>query len=139
MKVKINSSLIVFGTSILTILYFFVIVSPFIEMYGLLSENTIQSKATKISYFCLTTPVFIAYAGVILCYFRRITFFKCINYPLIVTNVYFGTFACLMVFGGSVLWLMVATFFFFILSFFGSFFVGIFKDIHYFRRWRLSK
>lgn len=139
MKVKINSSLIVFGTSILAILYFFVIVSPFIEMYGLLSENTIQSKATKISYFCLTTPVFIAYAGVILYYFRRITFFKCINYPLIVTNVYFGTFACLMVFGGSVLWLMVATFFFFILSFFGSFFVGIFKDIHYFRRWRLSK
>lgn len=139
MKAKTNSNLIVLGISILAILYFFVIVSPFIEMHSLLSENTIPLKATKISYFCLTTPVFIAYTGLILYYFRRITFLKCINYPLIITNIYFGTFACLMVFGGSVLWMMVATFFFFILSLFGSFFVGIFKDIHYFRRGKFSK
>ncbi|MDB0438514.1 hypothetical protein C4R89_03050 [Clostridioides difficile] len=139
MKGKTNINLIVLGISILAILYFFVIVSPFIEMHSLLSENTIPSKATKISYFCLTTPIFIAYTGIILYYFRRITFLKCINYPLIITNVYFGTFACLMVFGGSVLWLMVATFFFFVLSFFGSFFVGIFKDIHYFRKRKFSK
>lgn len=139
MKGKTNINLIVLGISILAILYFFVIVSPFIEIHSLLSENTIPSKATKISYFCLTTPIFIAYTGIILYYFRRITFLKCINYPLIITNVYFGTFACLMVFGGSVLWLMVATFFFFVLSFFGSFFVGIFKDIHYFRKRKFSK
>lgn len=139
MKGKTNINLIVLGISILAILYFFVIVFPFIEIHSLLSENTIPSKATKISYFCLTTPIFIAYTGIILYYFRRITFLKCINYPLIITNVYFGTFACLMVFGGSVLWLMVATFFFFVLSFFGSFFVGIFKDIHYFRKRKFSK
>nr|UWI48899.1 hypothetical protein NZ312_12360 [Clostridioides difficile] len=139
MKAKTNSNLIVLGISILAILYFFVIVSPFIEMHSLFSENTIPLKATKISYFCLTTPVFIAYTGLILYYFRRITFLKCINYPLIITNIYFGTFACLMVFGGSVLWMMVATFFFFILSLFGSFFVGIFKDIHYFKREKFSK
>lgn len=139
MKGKTNINLIVLGISILAILYFFVIVFPFIEIHSLLSENTIPSKATKISYFCLTTPIFIAYTGIILYYFRRITFLKCINYPLIITNVYFGTFACLMVFGGSVLWLMVATFFFFVLSFFGSFFVGIFKDIHYFIKRKFSK
>jgi len=126
-----SSSAKVLLISVIWILYIIFVIVPFAENQGLLNATTPPQEDKTLIYFLLTTPVFIAYI-VFLCICRKkITFPKSLIYPLIITSLYIGLFACLLAMGWPILWFVVLTIVIVIIAIIVSFIIGLIKDIRY--------
>ena len=124
-------------SSAIWILYIAFLLWPFAEKFGLLNETTAPQADMRLIYFLLSTPVYIFYIVFICINCRKITFPKCLIYPVIVFCLYVGLFACLLVFGGPILWLMVFSIIIPIIAIPISFIIGLVLDIR--RRKKLKK
>lgn len=131
-KSKIKGGLKILSISLLFVLYFLLIVLPFAEQYGFFNENISPQQKKVVIYYFLTIPIFIAYVWFVIVNFKNILFLKSLNYPAIVLNLFFGSFALLMAFGGTVLWLMIIGIPILFIGLLISFIIGVIKDINYF-------
>lgn len=127
-------SLIPLGISILLLLYFILFLVPYAEAHGFLHENLIPDDNEKFAYGLLSIPVMLLYLIYIILSERKVTFLKSILYPLIIVNVYFGIFLCLIRAGGTVLWLMVFTILIPIVLVPLFFIFGLISDVQYYRK-----
>jgi hypothetical protein len=78
----------------------------------------------------MTTPILSGYLIFVIRNLKKITFLYCINYPLIIFNLYVLSFICFsVVTGGAIFWLMISTIFIPLILIPVSFVVGLIKDI----------
>ena len=124
-------------SSAIWILYIALLLWPVAEKYGLLNETTAPQADARLIYFLLSTPVYIAYIVFVCVNCKKITFPKSLIYPVIVFCLYVGLFACLLVFGGPILWLMVFSILIPVICIPISFIIGLVLDIR--RRKKLKK
>lgn len=130
-KNKSKGGLKVLATSLLFVLYFLLIVLPFADKYGFFNENKSPQQNKVAIYYLLTTPIFLTYIWFVIVNFKNILFLKSLNYPLIFLNMFFGLFASLMAFGGTVLWLIIIAIPILFIGLLISLLVGVSKDINY--------
>lgn len=129
----VNSNKKVLIFSLILALYFLIVMLPFGEKCGIFSENNLTQSYLLLAYFILTTPIFLIYLAFLFYNFNTITFLKSINYSIITFNIFFGSFVCLSVLGGAILWFALFAFPAFFIVLILSFIIGIIKDIKYFK------
>lgn len=132
-------SLLPLGISILFLLYFILFLVPYAEAHGFLHENLIPDDKEKFIYSLLSIPIMLIYLIYIILPKRKVIFLKSILYPLIIINVYFGFFLCLICAGGAALWLMVFTILIPIVLVPLFFIFGLISDVRYYRRNKVNK
>lgn len=129
---KVN--LIPLGVSMLILLYFILFLVPYARSHGFLNGNLTPDDNEGFIYGLLSFPVMLLYLIYIILAERKITFLRSIFYPLIIINLYFGIFLCLIRSGGTVLWLMVFTIMIPIVLVPLLFILGLVWDIRYCRQ-----
>ncbi|BFH60463.1 hypothetical protein [Paenibacillus azoreducens] len=130
-----NISIYLLIVSIIITAYFFLVVIPYGNKYDFFSEG-LDPKADKVPYyFLMTTPILIGYVVFVARSIKKVAYLCCLNYPLIIFNIYFFSFICLSAeTGGAVLWLMIFTILIPLILIPISFIAGLIKDIKYLRR-----
>lgn len=135
---KQNMNLWPLGVSILLLLYFVLFLIPYADAHNFLQENLIPDDGEKLVYGFLSIPVMVIYLIYIIVFMNKVVFLRSIFYPLVIVNVYFGTFLCLIRAGGAVLWLMVFTILIPAVLVPLFFIFGLISDIRYYRKNKLS-
>lgn len=107
---KINYNLKVLLFSCLIALYFITFAVPFVDNHGFFIKNYPPQSNLIMPYFLLTVPLFIIYIWFLFVNFRKIAFLKSLNYSIMIVNIFFGIFICLLIFGGGVLWIETMSF-----------------------------
>lgn len=132
---KVN--LIPLGVSVLILLYFVLFLVPYARSHVFLNGNLTPDDHERFIYGLLSIPVMLLYLIYILLAERKVTFLRSIFYPLIIVNLYFGIFLCLIRSGGTVLWLMAFTIMIPIVVVPLLFILGLVWDIRYYRKNRI--
>lgn len=132
-------NLLPLAISILLLLYFALFLIPYADAHQFLHENLIPNDDERFIYGLLSIPVMVLYVIYIVVFIRKVTFLRSITYPLIIVNVYFGIFLCLIREGGAILWLMVLTIIIPIALVLLCFIAGLVSDTRYCRRNKLKK
>jgi len=123
-----NVAVRILAVSVMWLVYVVLVIVPFAEKHGFFAEAFSPPADKTLPYFLMTTPVYLAYVIYTGINFSKVTSLRCLVYPGLVFNLYTGAFVCLMVMGGTVLWLMVLTFIFFVVAMAISLSIGLFKD-----------
>ncbi|MCR8632083.1 hypothetical protein [Paenibacillus radicis (ex Xue et al. 2023)] len=126
-----NMSLYLLAVSIVIVLYLIFVVIPYGEQYHFFSEGGDPQEDKILPYFLMTTPILTGYLILVVINFKKVIYLCCLNYPLIIFNIYVFSFMCFSVIGGAVLWLMVFTALIPLILVPVSFVLGLIKDIKY--------
>jgi hypothetical protein len=127
---QLNISHFMLIPSIVIIIYIFYVVVPFGDRYDFFNEGIGPQEDKVLSYFFMTVPILTGYLIFLIKNMKKVTFLRCINYPLIIFNLYFLSFICFsVVTGGAIFWLMIFTFFIPLILIPFSFVAGLIKDL----------
>lgn len=129
-----NINILLLFVSLLAVLYMIYVLAPFAENHGFLSENELPPFKDRIRYIFLLTPLIVGYSLFLVKYLRKITFMKCIVYPLSIVNLFIGFYLSVILMGGAILWLMIPSIIAPIIALPISFIVGLIKDIQFLKR-----
>lgn len=105
----LGPDLIAVAVSAGLLLYLFFVAVPYADRIGLLSEGGMPT-VSLVPYFMMTVPVMLVYLVYLVRRLFKTSRLRVALYPLAVANLYFGVFFCaLLVYGGTILWLMIPT------------------------------
>lgn len=121
--------------SIVIVIYLFFVVIPYGDQYDFFNEGRGPQEDKVISYFLMTTPILIGYLIFAVINFKKVAYLCCLNYPLMIFNIYVFSFICFSVAtGGGIFWLMLFTALIPLILIPVSFVTGLIKDIKYLKR-----